>query len=75
MHSESTCACPVDKSKQDAFTHIVSKRDAFIDRYTVNPHATGYLPDPRIPGYDNLERLLLDVSKLVLAPLSPRWLM
>ncbi len=68
-------ACTVGKSKRDAFTHIVSKQDAFIDRYTVNPHANSYLPNPRILGYDNLKRLLLDVSKLVLASLSPRWLM
>jgi hypothetical protein len=38
--------------------------------YTVNPQATGYLPDPQIPLYNNLKRLLLDVSKLALAPLS-----
>jgi hypothetical protein len=57
------------------FTHIVSKQDAFTDRYTVNPDDTGYLADPQIPEYDNLKRLLLDVSKLVLAPASPRWLM
>jgi hypothetical protein len=43
---------------------------------TVNPQATGYLQDTRIPLYkNNLKRLLLDVSKLVLAPSSPRWLM
>ena len=28
-----------------------------------NPHDTGYLPDPRIPLYNNLSRLLLAVSK------------
>ncbi len=39
---------------------------------TVNPHDTGYLPDPWIPRYDNLKRLILDVSKLVLAPVSLR---
>jgi hypothetical protein len=38
--------------------------------YTVNPQATGYLPDPRIPLYNNLKRLLLDVSKLAFAPSS-----
>jgi hypothetical protein len=42
---------------------------------TVNPHTTGYLPDPQIPVYDNLKRTLLVVSKIVLAPLSPHWLM
>ena len=29
----------------------------------VNPHDTGYLPDPRIPLYNNLSRLLLAVGK------------
>ncbi len=43
--------------------------------HTVNAQATSYLSDPWIPLHDNLKRLLLDVSKLVLAPLSPRWLM
>jgi hypothetical protein len=38
--------------------------------YTVNPQPTGYLPDPRIPLCNNLKRLLLDVSKCALAPLS-----
>ncbi len=38
--------------------------------YTVNPQATGHLPEPRIPLYNNLKRLLLDVSKLVLVLLS-----
>ncbi len=38
--------------------------------YTANPKATGYLPDPRIPLYNNLKRLVLDMSKLALAPLS-----
>ena len=28
-----------------------------------NPHDTGYLPDPRIPLYTNLSRLLLAVGK------------
>jgi hypothetical protein len=28
-----------------------------------NPHDTGYLPDPRIPLYNNLSRLLLAVGK------------
>ena len=28
-----------------------------------NPHDTGYLPDLRIPLYNNLSRLLLDVGK------------
>jgi hypothetical protein len=38
--------------------------------FPVTPQATVYLPDPRIPLYNNLKRLLLDVSKLALAPLS-----
>ncbi len=42
---------------------------------TVNPHTTGYLLDPWIPVYDYLKRLLFDMSKIVLAPSSPRWLM
>jgi hypothetical protein len=32
--------------------------------FPVNPHDTGYSPDPQIPLYNNLTRLLLDVSKL-----------
>ncbi len=34
--------------------------------FPVNPHDTSYLPDPQIPLYNNLTRLLLDVSKLCL---------
>jgi hypothetical protein len=34
--------------------------------FPVNPHDTSYLPDPWIPLYNNLTRLLLDVSKLCL---------
>ncbi len=30
---------------------------------TENPHDTGYLPDPRIPMYNNLSRLLLAAGK------------
>jgi hypothetical protein len=63
------------ESKQDAFTVTWGVNEMHLLTHTGNPHATGYLPDPRIPVYDNQERSLLDVSKIVLAPLSPRWLM
>ncbi len=43
--------------------------------YIVTAQAIGYLLDPWIQLYDNIKRSLLDVSKLVLAPLSPHWLM
>ncbi len=34
--------------------------------FPVNPHNTSYLTDPMIPLYNNLTRLLLDVSRLCL---------
>jgi hypothetical protein len=34
--------------------------------FPVHPQDAGYLPDPRIPLYNNLTRLLLDASKLYL---------
>jgi hypothetical protein len=34
--------------------------------FPVHPQDAGYLPDPRIPLYNNLTRLLVDVSKLCL---------
>jgi hypothetical protein len=34
--------------------------------FPVNPHDTGYLPDPQIPLSKNLTRLLLDASKCCL---------
>ncbi len=65
-------ACTVGKSKSNAFTELWGVNEMCLLTDTVNPHTTGYLPDPRIPVHDNLKRLLLDVSKIVLAPSSPR---
>jgi hypothetical protein len=65
------CKVPLPRVPRDQSTIPV----ACTATYTVNPQATGYSPDPQIPLYDNLKRLLLEVSKLVLAPSSPRWLM
>jgi hypothetical protein len=45
--------CLLTERRQDAFTDTwgVNKMHLLTD--TGTPHATGYLPDPRIPGYDN----------------------
>jgi hypothetical protein len=64
------CKVPIPRVPRYQSTIPVACKATFI----VNPQATGYLPDPQIPLYNNHKRLLLDVSKLVLAPLSPRWL-
>jgi hypothetical protein len=68
-------ACTFGKSKRNAFTDLWGVYKMCLLTDTVNPHTTVYLPDPRIPVYDNLKRLSLDVSKIVLAPSSPCWLM
>ncbi len=54
------CKVPLPRVPRNQSTIPVAASATF----PVNPHDTGYSPDPKIPLYNNLTRLLLDVSKL-----------
>ncbi len=60
LKDEYLCKVPLPRVPRNQSTVPVAASATF----PVNPHDTGYSPDPWIPLYNNLTRLLLDVSKL-----------